>query len=244
MEANQEISSPLFDFSIFYQDEFLSDCDLLVKNKDDKIVSTIRAHRIVLANSSDYFSDAFSSGTVEEYSRQVDLRFSEEVEVNSFLQIICFIYKGEIDFSFETFVPILHMARYFRVKALQEMLEQHLDQITKDEIIPLVTQCYDLQYPSELELFDKYIIKYFDEIPISALSDSLDVNTFCRIIQKMQFGVEKRIDIINQFISTYEPNDDERKSLLDVLAPINKELKNLVKSKNITWLPIKFLNTC
>ena len=50
MEANQEISSPLFDFSIFYQDEFLSDCDLLVKNKDDKIVSTIRAHRIVLAN--------------------------------------------------------------------------------------------------------------------------------------------------------------------------------------------------
>lgn len=245
-EASQEISEPLFDFSNFYQNDFLADCSLLIKDSNGTLNSTIRAHKIVLANSSDYFLDMFTSGMKESVTNEVDIRISNEIEIQLFPQIINYIYTGEIDISLDSFIPILHMARKYRIKQLFEELINYLDtNLTANDIIPLITQCYDLQFSSELELFDKYIIKFFNSIPISVLSDALDVNTFCRIIQKMNISdIEKRIDIINQFISSYEPNDDERNVLLNTLMPIDQKMKSVVKNKNITWLPIKFLNTC
>lgn len=245
MEEAGEISEPNFDFSDFYQDDFLSDCNIQLVDKDGNIFSKIRAHRLVLANSSDYFNSSFTIQSKESLTSTVDVCLSNEEERNLFPLIICWMYQGDIHISLETFMPLLYMARFFGIIKLEQEMKQYLkENISSEYILPLVNQCYAFGYTNELEFLDQYTIKHFSELDISALSDTYDVSVFCRIISKMNLDIENRINVINQFISSYEPSEDEKEILLNTLMPINKQLKNLVKSYGVTWLPQKFLNTC
>ena len=116
--------------------------------------------------------------------------------------------------------------------------------INKDTILPLVAKCYTLQLQQDLHFFEKYLVKFFEEIPLSQLSEDLDVATFARVIQQKSYDVETFIDKITEFLGNWDPTPEERDALLSILGPISRNLKQLVKSKNVTWLPQGFLKTC
>lgn len=239
MEGNQAISSPLFDFSDFCEKEFLTDCELITKNPEGSQISTIRAHKVVLANSANYFLDAFTSGMEETVTGKVDILLNTKDDT-LFRKVLHWMYTGSIDFAELEFIPILHIVRYFGVHSLEKQLQDYLSlKINPDNILTYVNQCYELQFPSELQLFVPYLAQYFDQIHMSELSKSLDVRTFCQVIKEKDFGVEQRIKIISQFMSGYKPLDQEKKELAKALdlTTLNAELKDLIKKYDVDWLP-------
>jgi hypothetical protein len=85
------VQSPLFDYLRFYDAGLFTDCEIHVFDHDPSDYRTVRAHRVVLANSSEVFENLFTSGMKESEAGVID---APNVPFPEFQQVIRFLYSG------------------------------------------------------------------------------------------------------------------------------------------------------
>jgi 3-hydroxyacyl-CoA dehydrogenase len=109
---------PIFNFIDFLPDSTspgcLCDCTLDLPDG-----TQLQAHQILLANTSQFFLNAFTSGMSEQETRTVTLTFNP---CNLFPVILHWMYTGELNVTEETLMPTLAMARFYGVQMLADQL--------------------------------------------------------------------------------------------------------------------------
>lgn len=219
---NQEKSvecsfSPIPNFSEFQgtEDPFLYDCTLLL---DDNV--EIKSHAVLLANSSIFFENAFTSGMDEDINRKVTITFNPQ---NAFPLIMPFFYTGCIEIDNTKLIPMLAIARFYGIQNLETKLQKIIsDAIAQDYladdgsrtlIIDLIQQCYADNLSTELQYLFPYVACYLDSIGIDDLSKNLDVESFCNILSQYN-GKKKKQDLLRRFIGDYQCTEDEQRAIM------------------------------
>ncbi|OHT14890.1 BTB/POZ domain containing protein [Tritrichomonas foetus] len=243
MEEQEVVCCSIFNYYEYFQKQFLTDCELhMHAEQGGPVTEVIRAHKIILSNTSDFFHDAFTSGMQETVSGEVDIYDNPK---NLLPKVIQWMYSGKLNFTLSDFIPLIHISHTYGIAGLERELISFLDNnINSSQILPLVNQCYDLQLPNELIILETYIAKFLEELSTQELSDALDVATFARIVNKTDLDTEARIVKLNEFLGDWDPSDSEREALFSILGNDFNQLRTLVRKYKINWLPQKFLNTC
>lgn len=230
-----------FDFSGFLESGFLSDCELRIFYSENEFTS-IRAHRYVISNSSDFFFNTFTSEMQEDITGIVHLRKNPD---NMLPKVIHWMYDGRIQFEWDDLVPLLEIAQYYSIRKLYDDVMKLLDEkIDEKNILVLVRKCYALQFDNILSnVLEDYLALFFRKIPISELSEELDVFEFANVIRKVNMELEEKVNCISIFIGDYQTNDQEKNSLKRLFDKNTIGLKKIVQKNNVDWLPFSFLNS-
>ncbi|KAI9912298.1 hypothetical protein PsorP6_009820 [Peronosclerospora sorghi] len=115
----------------------LTDVILVLQTDNLQAVQEVGAHRVVLATASPFFHALFTSGMIE--SRKVMPRIPlPEIPVTAFLELLRYMYIGELRVSGESILSILHAANRLE-------LEEVVDICCKQLILELnVSNCVDI----------------------------------------------------------------------------------------------------
>ena len=231
-----------FDYTQFLDSGFLSDCKLIIPNDGEQ--SEINAHIFILANSCQYFHDAFTGEMKEAQTHIVKITHNPQ---NLFPRVIKFLYNGKIEWEMKEMMSLFSIARFYKIDCLYKALDAKLNEImAKDSALQFVSSCYDNQLTNELNYMIPFITKHFDLFKISELSDALDVKTFAKVIEpiKGSLGTDKLLDVITKFVGDYKfENREEQSALLLLLPRAEKGLKEKIMKKGCPWVPEPFLNT-
>ena len=223
---------PFGDFSDFFGSNLcLTDCQIILNNE------RISAHTIILANGSEFFYNAFTSGMEEEVKREVSIDFNPQ---NLFPVVLNWIYTSQISFEFNQLMPLLSIAKFYGVNNLLEKLENYLQNvINPDNLFDLVSQCYDNELTNELHLLIPFIAEFFDQISIQKMSDNLDVQVFCQVLhcyfKNNGFDPEYAINALTQFIGDYECTDEDYEAINAILDPNNPNIQKVYQKTNPRW---------
>ena len=230
-----------FNFGAFLSSSFLSDCELRIYNSGDDI-TTIRAHRYVLSNSSHFFFNIFTSGMQEESTGIVVMKKNPD---NMLQKVIRWMYDGEIRFDWEDVVALLEISQYYSIPQLNSDVMKFLDtNINEKNVLVLVRKCYELELDDILDdILNDYLALFFRKIPIQELSDELDVFEFAKVVKKVNLGLEEEVRCIMNFIGDYETNDQEKNILMKIFDNNTAELKEILENNNINWLPDSFIKS-
>lgn len=220
MSKNEDIQGfvnflPIYDFSEFGGDKpILPDCKLILSNGE-----VIQSHVSILANGSEFFYSAFTSGMAEDVNREVNISFNPQ---NLFHSIIKYLYSGEISVEENQIMSLFAIAKYYGVSAIFKDVDQKLQEyITQDNIISLVQQCYENELITELDYLTPYIAKYLTCLDMNVLSDNLDLPTFCRILQFYNSAPNEKINFLVSFLGDYRCNEQDLISVKDLFDSNN-----------------------
>jgi hypothetical protein len=208
--TTQFYSDPIFDFSSSLSNHEICDCVLRVDGDE------IPAHRIILANSSDFFMNAFTSGMQEAEQNIVEITYNPG---NVFPKVLEFIYSGRIDFDPPELVPLLAVAAYYSIGSLTECLDEIMArEIRADNLIPFVQQCYEMGLQEALNALVPVIRRFVPDIPMDLLTHELDVRIFAQVVKGMQIRVTTKTELLNSFLGEHVPDEDEVKALEDAIG--------------------------
>lgn len=227
----------IFNYYNFFTSGDLTDCELHVhKCKEDPSFTTIKAHKLILANLSLFFNNAFTAGMEESETGVTEIYQNPH---NLIPRVIEWMYTGKIDFSVGELMPLINIAHNFEITKLESKLnsifEQHINSTT---ILDFAKKCYDDELPKELQMLVPYIASHFNELPISELSSTLDVFIFAQVIQLTNLSTEEKVTKITEFLQDWNPSEEEKIALSKAFDPEEtNELNSLVLKHNITWLP-------
>lgn len=232
--------APLFKFGEFFESGLLADCEIHVhQSMDDPEYQIIRAHRLVLANSSDFFHNSFTSGMIETETGVVDVYTNPN---NLFPVVVKWMYDGSLAFDPSQIMSLLSIAHNYGIRKLDIELNKVLEKnITPETILSYVQQCFDNELSDELKGLEPYLAKYLMDIPIGELSDALDVATFARVLEKSSLTNEQKVPLIREFLGDWDPSDEEKDALFGALK-FDSQFRRLV-TRDDKWLPMRFLKT-
>ena len=198
-------AEPIFDYSRYLASGQLCDCTIRVGDKE------YAAHRAVLANGSRHFLDVFTSGMKEDRNRTVAVKARY---CRDFPKLLEFLYTGAISVNEEEFVPLLDMSRYYGVPALEELLQGMLENMTRDQLVTFVKECYDKGHQHTLNMLVPWMQRFFGQISVAEFSDLLDIETFCDVLGGVPGkSADERVAILNEFLGDAEPNENEKVAL-------------------------------
>ena len=244
MEYSQEVFfAPRFDFAEFLNTGFLTDCSIFLGPEGTDAVE-IKAHVLVLANSSQYFHDMFTGEMKESNTHKVYVTHNPQ---NLLPRVIRYMYTGKIRFEFSETMSLYSIARFYKIQSLEEDIQAEIQNIcTAENIFALVDQCFDEELISELKFLEPFIAKFFFALDMKVITDKLDVQTFAHSLKHIlnKFTPEKLLDTISQFLGEgYEfEEEDEQNALLELLNTEDKKLASLIKSKKLYWIPESFIS--
>ena len=231
--------SDIFDFGDFIETGSLFDCEIRAREKEgsDEFV-LIKAHKIILSNSSVFFNNIFTSGMEESHTGIVDVSLKSSKLLPS---VIRWMYTGKIDFTYDDLMPLLNVSHNYGVTELEKQLIEILNTVNDEKVlIGLTKKCYDEQLDKELQLLIPILAKNFNKIPLNILSEELDVVTFSNIIKLTELSTEEKVKSITEFLKDWDPSDEEKRSLGDAFQFDEARALHALSSKyNITWLPAK-----
>lgn len=112
-------------FNRLFKDEQFVDVTIACEGK------LIKAHKMVLSASSSYFQEIFANNPCKH-----PVVFMKDVSLKDLIQVIEFMYKGEINVTKDAINSFLMLAKAFQVRGLA-----HVSELTKDmfETIPTST---------------------------------------------------------------------------------------------------------
>ncbi|KAH0795457.1 BTB/POZ domain containing protein [Histomonas meleagridis] len=228
------IFTPLFDFKPFYNDGFLSDCEIRVHdNQYDASYVSIKSHVAILSNSSDFFFNSFTSEMDEQKTGIVHVYDNP----SGLLQkVIEWMYNGQISFTDNELMPLIHISKIYGIRTLDAVLSRYLDTHVNPQIIlNYASQCFEYELADELKLLELYFVKFFDKITITNFTNSLDVITFTNIIKRVNIDYPKKIKILNEFLGDFKCDKEELAALKTVIPPNNKEAVRAAKKLHPYW---------
>jgi hypothetical protein len=239
MTNDRVFYDPIFDF----QDYLPGDgrpgelCDCTIALPDG---TQLEAHQILLANSSEFFLNAFTSGMSEQETRTVTVNFNPG---GLFPQIVLWMYTGRIEAAPATIMPLVAMARFFGIQALADSLAAYFEARIEPEpelVRQCVRQCYELEMPTALEFLIPTIARNLGqpEYEIAWLSDALDVATFCAVVQATPEDLGRKVAWITEFLGDYALQPSEREALHQVFANrTTEEIELVIKyARNAAWI--------
>ena len=229
-----------FKFGDFFESGILSDCEIHVhKSADDPEYEIIRAHRLVLANSSDFFHNSFTSGMIESETGVVDVYTNPD---GLFPVVVKWMYDGKLAFDMSQIMSLWNIAHTYGIRKLDTELKNILEKnLSADTILGYVQQCFDCELSDELKNLEPYLVQYLTTIPITDLSNALDVTTFAHVLQQSSLSNEQKVPLIREFLGDWDPSDEEKDALFGALR-FDSMFRRLVTRED-KWLPMRFLKT-
>lgn len=226
----------IFNYEDFSTSGDLSDCELHVhQNKEDQTYTVIKAHKIILSNSSIFFHNIFTAGMKESQTGVTEIY---QNPYNLIPRVINWIYTGKIDITMKELMPLINLTHILGISKLESVVLNILEErINKSTILNLVKECYDNELPKELQTLIPHMAALFNDLSISELSETLDVTTFAQVIQLTELSTEDKVLKIIDFLQDWKPSDEEKSALSQVFSPSEKsQLSSLITKYNITWL--------
>jgi hypothetical protein len=240
MEFRQTlILNPRFDFLSFFEDQLFTDCEIHLYEHDwSTDFQVIKAHRAVLATSSAFFENVFTSGMQESRSGIVDVR---NALFPPLLQVVRFLYCGTITFTDDTVMQIYSHARDFNISSLIELLDKYLSDCTAALIRPYVAPGFDFELEKELHALVPFIAKKYTEISMANFSRALDVATFLKVQEQIsgKSPLEKFNDF-SAFMGQYAPGDEEKVAIGQAFKNAPPEVQAPIRKIGYAWLPKGF----
>lgn len=225
-----------FNYEKFFTSGNLSDCELHIhQSKEEQSYTVIKAHKVILANSSLFFLNVFTAGMEE---TQTGIAEIYQNPYNLIPRVIDWMYTGKIDFTIKELMPLFNIAHVFEISQLESQMNQILEQkINKSTILNLVKECYDNELPQELQTLIPHLASLFNDLQISDLSELLDVCTFAKVIKLTKLSTEDKVLKINEFLQDWKPSEEEKDALLDAFGPDERhQLNTLIPKHNVTWI--------
>lgn len=226
----------IFNYSSFLKDDFLTDCEIRIHSKEKAPEFTsIKAHRLVLANSSVFFHALFTSGMEESQTGVVDVYD----DIHSLLtKIIDWMYSGIINFTLNDLIPLLNLSHKYGIDQLETILKDDLSKhVNAANVLKFAQICYDDELQNALDILIPFLSLHFSEIKIQDFSNTLDVATFAKVIKETDLSTEEKIIKITDFLQNWEPSAEEKMQLFYAFSPSESQLKPLAKIHNVKWLP-------
>jgi hypothetical protein len=128
-----------FNFLSFFKDEPFTDCQIhLDEHGWSTDFQVIEARRAVLATSSTFFENIFTSGMQESRSGIVEVR---NYQYTPLFEIVRFLYCGTLTFTEDIIVQAYSLARNFSISSLVEALDEYLGNWRKN----YTRWCHSLQ---------------------------------------------------------------------------------------------------
>lgn len=201
---------PLNDFSEFGgENPPLSDCKLILNDGN-----VIPSHTLILARGSQFFESAFTSGMAEDVNREVNVTFNPQ---NLFPAVVNYLYSGNIEVEQDQIMSLLAIAKYYGISSLYNEVAQRLqDEIDSNNIISFIEQCYNNELASELDYLIPRISELLQDINMAALSENLDLPTFCRILQHYNGLPAQKVELFILFIGDYQCTENDIKPIINL----------------------------
>ncbi|OHS93263.1 BTB/POZ domain containing protein [Tritrichomonas foetus] len=222
-QINQFHADLIFDFGEYLNSGLMSDCTLVFPDG-----RKIKAHKIILATSSKFLHDAFTSGMHEDTTGEVTITFNPQ---NLLPQVIDFIYTSLIEITDENCMPLIEISHFYGIQNLYDfIISKFTDVVSPSNILHYVDICYNLELNEALKVLVPFMARFYRSIPIEQFSDKLDIATFCHVLTIVANDPSFESDIVaelNTFLNGAQPNA-EQKEELDKLLILRTDL---VKSK-------------
>jgi hypothetical protein len=195
---------------------FLCDCEiqLYADLSDDQPCDVIRAHRVVLANSSDFFYNSFTSGMQESATGIVKVCGSSP---SAFRSVIRWMYGGTFDYDRPDALNLAQVCHDWSVSALEQFFVREIQaMVSLENIIDLLAKCFDEKLPDALALLEPFLAGFIREIDIARLSDACDVATFAAALGHSNLANKEKVAMINRFLADekYQTTQDDRTRLI------------------------------
>lgn len=198
----------VFDYLHFLREEKITDCVLEIVTSQGVIEK--KAHRMILANSSEFFFNAFTAeGMIEEQKHTVRL---EQNPKDLLTVAIDFIYGKQIEFQEKDLMPMYQIAAFYGITNLQNQIKRKMDEYitSSKKLMKFVNQCYDEELPSSLSALVPLIASFYKSFDMRDLSNALDCQTFVKILESECLESINLLDKskdITSFVGE-NPNDD------------------------------------
>jgi len=122
----------------------------------------IHSHKAILSQRSEYFSTIFSSSFVESGQKIIDIK---EVDKDTFLPLLKFIYTSEYDIYYDKIVLILIAASRFLLDEMKQRIELTLEgDISKDNVLELLMFADSADTPKLKKSCVSFVVENLDEM--------------------------------------------------------------------------------
>lgn len=190
-------------FLDFYKHGHFSDVTILTQS------GSYRAHRMVLAFSSEFFEAMLLSEFQETHTAVIDLRNTFDPR-DIFPEVLKILYSGRIDITRSTAVPLLAMSDVLLIASIQtkcnEYIATHLNKKTALEFLLQAIELHQERLASQcLKVLACNFIHICDDTDFSGL----DLETFVQLICHERLAVKsewKLYQVILRFLDSYRKN--------------------------------------
>jgi hypothetical protein len=192
--------------------------------------NSVRVHRFILANSSEYFDACLRLPMTESTENKLVIDGDDDEEL--FTNLIKCIYTGEIDIQDEDIIPVLMMAAKYQLldqeKLLIDYLAKHVDEHNIFECLTLDT-ARDV-YKPVLDKARTFVAKNSAKFFIGEAIGRLNFEEFLKIIETyVHAGVQ---NICTEMLENWISFDPENRTqhVYILLKAINKAKSSINKS--------------
>ena len=242
MDYTQELHvSSLFDYTDFYTSGLLKDCRINVLNEDGSF-STIEAHLLVLANSSEFFFNAFTSGMQEASDRTVEATVNPH---NLFPKVVQWMYNGKIEFNQDDLMSLLEITHFYGIDQLENELKNKYRQIINPTLLlKFAEECMNNELTSRMALLYPDFAEFYQRklITVAQMTDTLTCEGFAEVVKLLHLENPVSIKLITEFYGSYEGTDEEKQFLVNSLDHTDPNLRRTLAAVNPPWVPSEFIN--
>jgi hypothetical protein len=231
------VQNPLFDYLRFYDEGLFTDCEIHVFDTDPSDYKTIRAHRLVLANSSAFFENLFTSGMKEASTGVID---APNIPFPEFQQVIRFLYSGTASLPDDTLMLTFFIARHFGIPSLLSYLKDYLTRVPATAMLGFVAQCFDYELVDELMLLEPIIAKHYPNLSMRNLSSALDVATFVHVLKLVEKTTVEKVNDLESFLGGWKCSPAEKAEIGELFKSAGPNIQALLRQKGANWLPHGF----
>jgi hypothetical protein len=234
----QLILNPRFDFLHFYEQNLFTDCEIHVYDSDQSSDRHIvRGHRVILANTSLYFENAFTSGMREAETGIVEAR---GVPFPHFAAVVRYLYSGNISFDDDSVVWLFYIARHFGIQSLHNLLFKCAAASPPEAILGYVAQCFNYELTEELRMLEPIIASHYTNMTMQNLTRALDVVTFLNVLALVDKTIAEKFDELEKFLGDWNCSPAERVAIAAAFGAAPPEIQARFRTPGRDWLPENF----
>ena len=213
------IIAPRLDFLRFFKEGLLTDCEIQIRSMESDAVESIKAHRAVLANSSQFFYNTFTSGMIEAKTGIVEITNNP----NGLLpRVIEFLYSGDIQIQEGQEMSLLSIGHNLGINSLVSAVMSYVNNLSStDKILNLIDQCFNMELINELPLLVPTIARHYSDFGITRLTQALDVQTFLQVLEKVPLTGETKANHLIEFVGDYKCEACEKEAIAKFFADLN-----------------------
>jgi hypothetical protein len=204
------------------------------QSSDPRIV---RAHRAILANTSLYFENAFTSGMREAETGIVEAR---GVPYPHFAAVVRYQYSGNISFDDESVIWLFYIARHFGIQSLHNLLVKRVSASPPEAILGYVAQCFNYELAEELRMLEPIIASHYTNMTMQNLTSALDVITFLNVLARVGKNIVDKFDDLERFLGDWECSPTEKAAIASAFKAAPPQIQARFRKPGRDWLPERF----